>query len=171
MTITKRIFLGVTLILLIGLGTIAVIYQALRTVEQALYEVTNVRQPTSAAAYEMEINVIGTGLGVLKYLDTGDPKYRDRVAKDTADFAHFHAQYNGLSQTARSKTLGEQVEALYREFRTLGQTLMDRKDQQENSSRPWPSTLIRSTISLDIIGNKGFGGNSSAFSVSNRYLR
>ena len=130
MTITKRIFLGVTLILLIGLGTIAVIYQALRTVEQALYEVTNVRQPTSAAAYEMEINVIGTGLGVLKYLHTRDPKYRDRVAKDTADFAHFHAQYNGLSQTARSK-LGEQVEAIYREFRTLGQALMDRKDQQE----------------------------------------
>ena len=38
-----------------------------------------VEEPTSAAAYEMEINVLGAGLGVLKYVSNGNPQHRARV--------------------------------------------------------------------------------------------
>ena len=37
-------------------------------VDLKVREITEVEEPTSVAAYEMEINVIGTGVGVLKYL-------------------------------------------------------------------------------------------------------
>ena len=73
--------MGTAGILFVGLISMVVIYGALRTAQKAMHEVADVEEPTSAAAYEMEINVIGTGLGVLKYLDTGDPQYRDRVEK------------------------------------------------------------------------------------------
>ena len=121
-TLTQQILLGVSALLLIGLGAMAVLYQALSTVKHALSKVTEVEEPTSAAAYEMEINVIGAGLGVLKYLDTSDPQYRERVAKDAEDFARFKAPYDRLAETAQGKALGEQVEEIYHEFLTLGKS-------------------------------------------------
>ena len=81
--------------LLLSLFVIAVLvslFQA-RVVDGNVREITEVEEVTSAAAYEMEINVIGIGLGVLKYLQTGDDIHRQRVAKNEADFERFRAQY------------------------------------------------------------------------------
>ena len=67
--------------LLLSLFVIAAIVSLLqaRIVDVKVREITEVKEPTSAAAYEMEINVIGTGLGVLKYLQTGDEIHRQSV--------------------------------------------------------------------------------------------
>ena len=88
--------------LLLSLFVIAALvsfFQA-RIVDEKVREITEVAEPTSAAAYEMEINVIGTGLGVLKYLQTGDEIHRQRVAKDEADFERFKARYDHLEDKA-----------------------------------------------------------------------
>ena len=130
-TLTQQILLGVSVLLLLGLGALAVLYQALTTVARALTEVTEVEEPTSAAAYEMEINVVEIGLKVMKHLDTGNPQYRERVVEDTADFARFKAQYDRLAETEQGKALGEQVGAFYHEFLTVGEALMNQKGQQE----------------------------------------
>ena len=94
LTVKQKVVLGAAGVLLVGMLSMVVIYGALRTAQRAMHEVAEVEEPTSAAAYEMEINVIGAGLGVLKYLDTGDPQYRDRVEKDEADFERFKARYD-----------------------------------------------------------------------------
>ena len=127
--------MGTAGILFVGLISMVVIYGALRTAQKAMHEVADVEEPTSAAAYEMEINVIGTGLGVLKYLDTGDPQYRDRVEKDEADFGRFKARYDQLAETPEGKELGIKIGALFQEFVQLGRDLMDKRDERETLFR------------------------------------
>ncbi len=121
--------LGLLLSLFVIAGLVS-LFQA-RIVDEKVREITEVEEPTSAAAYEMEINVIGTGLGVLKYLQTGDEVHRQRVAKDEADFERFKAQYDLLAETPRGRKLGERVSLLYQEYKALGDTLMDQADQRE----------------------------------------
>ena len=96
---------------LLGLFVIAALVALIqaRIVDDKVREITEVEEPTSAAAYEMEINAIGTGLGVLKYLQTGDEIHRQRVAKDEADFERFKAQYDLLAETPRGKELGQKA--------------------------------------------------------------
>ena len=85
-----------------------VIYEALRTARKAMHEVAEVEEPTSAAAYEMEINVIGAGLGVLKYLDTGDPQYLATGWKKTKPTSYrFKARYDQLAETSEGKGAGK----------------------------------------------------------------
>ena len=113
---------GLGLGLLLSLFVIAALISLFqtRTVGLKVREITEVAGPTSAAAYEMEINVIGTGLGVLKYLQTGDEIHRWRVAEDEADFEKFKAQYDLLAETPRGRELGDRVGLLYQEYQALG---------------------------------------------------
>ncbi len=131
LTITKRIFLGIALTLTLGIAAIGIIYQAHATVETSLREVTEVEQPTSAAAYEMEISMLGGMLGLVNYLRTGEALYRERVENYRAGFQHFKAQFDRLAETERGKALGNKLAALHREFTALGETLMKRRDDGE----------------------------------------
>jgi len=51
------------------------------------------------------------------------------VEKDSADFEHFRAQFERLSEAQMDKALGERVSGLFDEYRALGRTLMDKKDR------------------------------------------
>ena len=64
LTIARKLLLGFGSLLAIFLITGLVVNANVRTIEKDLTEITTVEEPTSAAAYEMEINVIGTGLGL-----------------------------------------------------------------------------------------------------------
>ena len=126
-----KVGLGMGLLLsLFVIAALVSLYQA-RIVDEKVREITEVAEPTSAAAYEMEINVIGTGLGVLKYLQTGDAIHRQRVAKDEVDFERFKAQYDLLAETPRGREQGDRISLLYQQYKALGETLMDQADQQE----------------------------------------
>jgi len=123
-----KVGLGLGLLLtLFVMAALVSLFQA-RIVDEKVREITEVEGPTSAAAYEMEINVIGTGLAVWKYLQTGDDIHRQRVAKDQADFERFKAKYDLLAETPR---VGQQVSLLYQEYKALGDTLMDQADRRE----------------------------------------
>ncbi len=81
MTIGKKLGLGFGIVLLIfaisGLTTVS----QLRGIGSRLDQVINVEEPTSAADYEMEINLIGTGFGLLGYLEDRDPNtWRELMA-------------------------------------------------------------------------------------------
>lgn len=130
-TIKKKITLGIAVNLSIGLLSMLTINYGLTIVKKTTSEVTNIEEPISAAAYEMEINVLGTGMGVLSYLDTRAPQVRERVEKDRADFEKFHSQYNRLAKTQKARDSGEKIEVLYQDFILLGKTLMDKQDKQE----------------------------------------
>ena len=131
LTVIRKIALALGAVLLFGLLPMVVIFNGLRDIEDRLRQVNDVKQPTNAAAYEMEINTIGSGIAVLKYLDTGEAKYRERLAKDEADLTKFKGQYDRLVGTEMGKELGRNFAVLYLEFKTIGKILMDQRDEQE----------------------------------------
>lgn len=125
MTLARKLWIGFGVFFLILIVTSLIIDGHIRGISSNLNEITAVEEATSAAAYEMEINVIGTGMGVLQYLATGDPQFRQRVVKDEADFERFKAQYDRLAETQKGKELGTQIGLLYEKYKVLGEILMN----------------------------------------------
>jgi hypothetical protein len=85
--------------------------QSHQAIERDLELIATVEEPESAAAYEMEINILGAGLAVKKYVLTGDPRHRERLAKDEADFERYRAEYERERQSCRE--MGRKIDALH----------------------------------------------------------
>jgi signal transduction histidine kinase len=118
-------------LLVIVLSLLAIgfaLHRNLRAVDQWIERILEVEEPTSAAAHELEINVLGTGLGVWKYLATGAAEHRARVAKDKADYSRFRAEYELLATTAVERDLGQRLDELYAPYAELGSGLLDTRD-------------------------------------------
>jgi len=131
LTVTKKIVVGLSIIVGIGIVSMLIVYGGLSTLQKSVHKLADIEEPAAAAAYEMEINVLGLGMGVLKYLDSHDPRDRQRVRKDQADFENFHAEYVRLAKTPRHRELADRVATLYTEFKALGETMMANKDGEE----------------------------------------
>ena len=130
MTIGRKLWLGFGTLVLILLATGLVAGVGGRVEQRLLRELVTIKEPVDEAAHEMEINVTETGLGVLNYVSTGDPAYRERVANDEADFERFEAVYDRLSESREEREAGDRLRSLYDEYRALGDDLMDNKDRQ-----------------------------------------
>jgi hypothetical protein len=130
-TVSKKIVLALAIILLTGTLSMLIIYRGLSILRQAMHELADIREPISAAAYEMEINVNGIGLGVLKYLDNAGPMYLALIQDDEKDFEHFHTRYLQLAQTQEERELGKRIALLYSELKRFGHKLMSIRDEQE----------------------------------------
>jgi signal transduction histidine kinase/CHASE3 domain sensor protein len=146
-TVTQKIITSLAIILVIGAVSMIIVYDGLHTVQMAMIELAEAREPLVTAANEMEINMNGIAMLVLRYLNTANPNYRRRVERDERDFKQFHDQFFQLAgnrtlkelgdqyyQFAGNRTLkelGETVGVLYKDFQILGRELMDKKDKQE----------------------------------------
>jgi signal transduction histidine kinase len=130
-TVRTKVVAGVLAILLAGTASLLVIQRALGTLREGMQELVYVKEPASAAGYEMEINTKGIAFGVLKYLEAADSRYRRLVEDNQSDFERFHARYLLLSDSREQVELGDSIGIAYREFRDLANLLMDQKDRQE----------------------------------------
>jgi len=131
-TVTAKIAIGVGLIVLIGIASVGIIYLGLTSVGTAMRWLAEIKEPASAAAYEMEIQVHALASGVLRYLDTADPRSREQVDADHAKFTHFHGRYLQLvGEDTRGTELGKAIGPRYTEFKALGDLLMTMKGDQE----------------------------------------
>ena len=81
LTVIHKIGLALVVVLLLGLMPVLMIFNGLKQLEQTVGQVTDIDEPISAAAYEMEISTISSGMAVLKYLETGEAEYRAQAAK------------------------------------------------------------------------------------------
>jgi signal transduction histidine kinase len=129
-TVQHIVYIACGFIMVIGLVSILVIYKSLSTLQEALRQMALIEQPIAKAAYEMEINIIGIGQGVLAYLDTTEQVQRERVSKDTQDFERFQADYERLAKSPTNMALSRSIKGLYNEYLGLGRRLMDNKDKQ-----------------------------------------
>ena len=101
---------------------------ALDAIGDASRQVREVEGTQSAAAYEMEIDAIGTGLGVLTYVVRPDPRFRARVAEDSARFEASLATYARLAETPKERRLARRIETLHDAFLTTGERMMALRD-------------------------------------------
>src|SRR5918999_1233267 len=130
-TVTTKIAVSICTIFLVGLLAMTLIYRGLSIVAANAHKLANIEEPLNASTYEMEINVNGMGLEVLKYLATGQEYYRSQVIRDNDDFNDFHRQYMALAKTKNERQLGEKIRALYTEFWGLAKERMHKRDERE----------------------------------------
>lgn len=128
MTTGKKLWLGfgilTALLILFGVG----VASWLRAIDSGFQGIASGAAPLRQAVYEMEVNVNGTGLAVFNYLATNDPEQGKRVADDALDFAQFKAQFDRHAPTSQEYLI-ERTAVLYREFKALGDVLMEQRDQ------------------------------------------
>ncbi len=131
LTVTKKITIGLIIIVGIGVLSMLFIYRGLNAVGRDVERLAEVEEPLILAAYEMEINMNGIGLAVLKYLSARNPRYRAWAEKDLADFDGFYATYAKLISSAEERALNDEVSRRFAAFRVLAVMLMQRADEQE----------------------------------------
>lgn len=132
LTITRRIVLGVAVVLILGVLSMLLLYQGLITVQQALVRLADVDEPLQSAAQEMEINVNGTCMGVLRYLDQPDETYLRLIDKDERDFKAFHAEYEKLAVSDQEKGLAQRADRIHQKLQATARSLIAARDKQES---------------------------------------
>lgn len=128
MTTAKKLWLGFgTLLTLLAISSL-LNFVWLSGIQSRMTEIADVAEPIREAAFEMEVNINATGMGVLQYLDTGTPRYRVGVAQDKDDFLTAKGRYDRLTTNPdQSKRLGD----LYERYHGLGVSLMENRDHQQ----------------------------------------
>src|SRR5215210_9141381 len=149
MTIARKLWLGFGVLIFIFLLAGLIIFLSQRSTRSTLDEIANVEEPTRAAAYEMEINTVEIGRDVRVYMINGDPRYREEFADDQADFEEFNTRYDELADTQKGKELGDRIDALYGQYVSLGETLMDKKDEQGTVSAGDQEEFLRRQDALE----------------------
>ncbi|MGQ0665141.1 MAG: ATP-binding protein [Pseudomonadota bacterium] len=148
-----RKFLAARLCLLaLSAVSVGTVWWYLHSIDRRVAELTETAQPASAAAYEMEINAIGAGMGVLKYLLHPDPAFRERFEKDREDFARANQAYLGLVNTAAEREIGDKLRALHQTYASIGESLIEAKDRQVANIRDFTrsATDIEQLIDADL---------------------
>jgi signal transduction histidine kinase len=156
-SIGKKVGLGLMLIIGCGLAAMTVFYRSAESTATALGLVGAKGHPVSAAAYGLEINVIGTGLGVMKYMQTPLPEHREQVEKNESEFAKFKTQYDAFAATQLEKQLADKIQGLYGQFISLGKGLMGQKDEADALARAFTAEfqLIDDSIEEKIQAGAG----------------
>lgn len=126
-TIGKKLGLAIAVLLTLFLTAMAFSYVQMRALERAFRQVTEIGEPTSAAAYEMEINLIGTGFAVLGYLHDRDSRHLARI-RDGEE--RYQTQHRILAQIDTAKALGIRIDQDYARFRKLADELIQIEDRQ-----------------------------------------
>jgi signal transduction histidine kinase/HAMP domain-containing protein len=96
----------------------------LLNIERSLERLHEVHTQLIAAAYEMEINVIGRTLGIIAYLEEGSEPYRQRADKDRADYAAFRRTLGVLADFTDAAKILPELDATYEEFDRIGVSLV-----------------------------------------------
>lgn len=132
MKIKTKLAIGAGVILLSGIASMASIYEGLSHVRQAIGQLIDVKEPTHTATHEMEINVNGMSLAVLKYRYAPSERRRRAVEEDQKDFEHFHELYRRLNDTPEETALAERVWVLYGDLKVVTAAILAAVDQQRS---------------------------------------
>jgi signal transduction histidine kinase len=119
--------------IVLAMATIAllVVYDGLSRVGQEMRQLAEIGEPSYSATNKIEINLNGMAHAVFAYLRHPEAQYRTKMEEDEADVAAFLARYLELAATDAERNLGNRLGQMFREFRTLGDSLVHRRGRQE----------------------------------------
>jgi hypothetical protein len=107
---------------------------SMQGVEKAATNLSATALPLSAAASEMETNVMEVGLGVLKYLQRPDPVLKARIANDESNFKRALAKFRAIARQRNKIDLADRIEALFERYRQTAQDLVAKSDQRASTA-------------------------------------
>lgn len=133
-SITTKLTASLLVLVAIMLVALTVTFWGHSTVRSSLPDLADVAEPLNAAAQEMEINAIGSGLAVVQYLRTQDSAQRTRLTDDIGDFRNANARYRRLAATPEERAIANRLRATFETFVTLGRGMIVRRDERELAS-------------------------------------
>lgn len=116
--------LGILSALFLSFGLITLL--VMRSITHRIQEITETKEPIKAAAYEMQLNLMGTGLAVLNYLRDHDPRDLDQIDRFGAEFERVRKNAHAVATTAPPDELRNQLDSQYALFRSLFDELLAR---------------------------------------------
>ena len=149
MTIARKLWLGFGALILVFLIAGLTILLSAAAMNREHTEIVSVAMPVRSAAYEMEIHTTEIGRDVRVYMLNADPSYREEFAKDRAEFEESKARFDELVDDQKGKELATRIDTLYGEYVSLGDSLMDKKDQQGTVSTGKQEEFLKRQNELD----------------------
>jgi signal transduction histidine kinase len=133
------------------MATIAllVVYNGLARVGREMRQLAEVGEPSYSATNKIEINLNGMAHAVFAYLRNPEPQYRTKMEEDEADVLAFHARYLQLAVTDAERNLGSRLGEMFREFRSLGDSLVHRRGRQDAALTRVAGNLERADATID----------------------
>src|SRR5678810_234425 len=106
MTVIGKITISFVVFASVSLLSMIMSFDGLNDIKRAISRVSVVEEPISAAIYEMQIKISGSSVAVLKYLETGEAKYRKQFAVDKSDFEILNGKYERLVTKEKERQSG-----------------------------------------------------------------
>ena len=135
LTITRKLSLQVLALISMTLFIGGFAYFKSVLINQSIVQLIGHYEPVSTAGYEMEINMIGTGLGALSYLVDPRPEHLARIQKDREDFKRFWTTYHDLVETESEKSLANKIHQDFERFQLLALRLVERRTHIDELKR------------------------------------
>jgi CHASE3 domain sensor protein len=133
-----------TLIALVALFSGAVLFD-LDAVERELYEQSEVARPRSAAARQMEINLLGYALAVRSFLHVREQRFLEEAKREAQDLDVSVREYTMLARTVRQGQLAARFQELWHEYKRFA----DGQTSQTGASHAESQQLIAMRVALE----------------------
>lgn len=118
--------------LLVPLGVVIwLACEHLAEISEAHTQIVESAAPSSAACFEMEINLIGTGFAVLGYMDDHDSLHLERIRDNEVDFLRAHRAVHELADSDAIRSLADCVAAGFGEFLVVAERLVQSTDRRK----------------------------------------
>lgn len=148
-SVAVRLVIGVGLLLGLFVVTTALSFWQTRLVDGKIRDVTEVQEPSRAAAYEMQLTATATGVGVLWFVSTGDEQYRQKAFNNQASFQQSRAEYDRLAESPEKIQLSARVGLLSEEYHALARALMIQADEERALFSELAADLRELMVHLD----------------------
>lgn len=149
LTVSQKlgIAVGIPIVLLIAVAV--VLYVQVQRIEANLAAIVQREEPISAAAYEVEINTLGSGLAVLAYAHDRNPDHLNRLKKDVADFEQFHRQFVELVDSDEQRRQAERLSQLFATYQQHADRVIADANGQADKLRRFEDLLDQMDTLLD----------------------
>ena len=131
--ITKKLWLGFGLLVLILAFSGLVSSWHIHRIQQELQHITEVKEPLKEAVLEMEINAGEAARAVQEYVRDRNKEDLDRIRDSEADFARYAAAFEKIDKTNEEHRLGRKVVGLYDNFAALSRRIVALADSRHES--------------------------------------
>jgi diguanylate cyclase (GGDEF)-like protein/PAS domain S-box-containing protein len=118
---------AVLLVVLVAVGMYVI--GNIQAARESLEETAEAGGEEGLAASEMRTRAGEIGDGALGYMETDDPEYREEAEEGQTGFEETRARYGEL--VGEDEGRGGEIDALYKEYAPLSETMMDENDEKE----------------------------------------
>lgn len=132
LSLGNKLFLGFGVLILMIAIIGGIIVMLMNSVSDDVEQVTEVNEPISISAFEIEVAVDELGVTVFEFLETRSFDKREETKEIDAEVRDGIEVYTDLAQTEREKDLASDLARVYESYYLLGESVVSAADAQNS---------------------------------------